>query len=258
ALVGAAASIPSGLPHSSADFYLQAAATWANAYIHGPEDGADTLNLYDVSGLAHFELFRALEHAESPGSLAVSQTDLIADLKKQLDGAVNLAKVDPFDYGTDWAVSDSVTHGAGLSIMASEYGFLTADNTYAVYATRWLDAILGANAWGTSFIVGDGSVFPQCMQHQVANLIGSLNGSPPVLKGALVEGPNSAGSTGLLDGMRTCPVDGSDSFAQFNGNGAVYIDNVQSFATVEPAIDLTAPSPLAFAWIVAGAPTATR
>jgi endoglucanase len=92
------------------------------------------------------------------------------------------------------------------------------------------------------------------MQHQLANLVGSTGGQPPILKGALVEGPNSAGSSGLVDGMITCPPDGSDRFAQFNGNGAVYIDNVQSFATVEPAIDLTAPSPLAFAWRIAGVP----
>jgi hypothetical protein len=32
---------------------------------------------------------------------------------------------------------------------------------------------------------------------------------------------------------------------------------VQSFSTVEPAIDLTASSPLAFAWQIAGAPSGT-
>ncbi|HYL99455.1 MAG TPA: glycoside hydrolase family 9 protein, partial [Blastocatellia bacterium] len=258
ALAKAASSLPAGLPHSDTAFYLQAAATWASAYIHGPEDAADTLNLYDVSGLAHFELFRAISNAGNPAGLAVSRSDLLGDLKKQLDGAVSLARTDPFGYGTDWAVSDSVAHGAGLSIMASEYDFLTATDTYSAYAVRWLDAILGANAWGTSFIVGDGDLFPRCMQHQVANLAGSLDGAAPVLKGALVEGPNSSGSTGLVDGMRNCPVDSSDSFAQFNGNGAVYVDNVQSFATVEPAIDLTAPSPLAFEWLAAGAPAATQ
>jgi hypothetical protein len=52
--------------------------------------------------------------------------------------------------------------------------------------------------------------------------------------------------------MNACPADGSDLFAQFNGGGAKFQDNVESFSTVEPAIDLTATSPLAFARQMAG------
>jgi endoglucanase len=44
--------LPAGLPHSDPNFYLTAAAKWANAYITGPNDATDTLNLYDVTGLA--------------------------------------------------------------------------------------------------------------------------------------------------------------------------------------------------------------
>jgi endoglucanase len=47
-----------------------------------------------------------------------------------------------------------------------------------------------------------------------------------------------------------------DVFAQFNGK-AVYKDFVQSYSTVEPAIDLTASSFLAFSWQMAGAPAGT-
>jgi hypothetical protein len=92
------------------------------------------------------------------------------------------------------------------------------------------------------------------MQHQPANLLGSKNGTFPVLAGAVVEGPNSTSSSGLLTGMMTCPPGGGDSFKAFNGNGAKYKDNVQSYSTVEPAIDLTAASMLMFSWRIAGAP----
>jgi hypothetical protein len=79
-----------------------------------------------------------------------------------------------------------------------------------------------------------------------------------VLAGAVVEGPSAAASSGLVEGMRECPGDGADSFAAFNGE-AVYEDNVQSFSTVEPAIDLTASSPLAFSWQAASpAPPGAR
>jgi endoglucanase len=51
--------------------------------------------------------------------------------------------------------------------------------------------------------------------------------------------------------MVTCPVNGVDQFAPFNGSSALFQDNVQSWSTDEPAIDLTATSPLAFAWQIA-------
>jgi endoglucanase len=64
-------------------FYLQSAAHWAHAYITGPNDAADTLNLYDVSGVAHYELYNALTKAGNPGGLEVTQTDLLSDLKQR-------------------------------------------------------------------------------------------------------------------------------------------------------------------------------
>lgn len=249
-------SLPGGLPHTDPNFYLTAAAKWANAYITGPNDAADTLNLYDVSGLAHYELYRALALAGNPNGtgLATNQTALLADLKKQLDKAVAQAAKDPFGFGFPWAAYDTTSHGGGLVVMANEYDNLTGSTAYTAYGQRWLANVLGTNAWGTSLIVGDGSTFPDCMQHQVANLVGSLNGTPPVLKGAAVEGPNTIATKGALSGMIACPPNGVDTFAQFNGNGAVYKDNVQSYSTVEPAVDLTASSFLAFSWTIAGAP----
>ncbi len=250
-------TLPAGLPHTDPMFYLTAAANWAHVYITGPNDATDTLNLYDVSGLAHYELHRAIALAGNPSGLAVSQAALLADLQKQLNKATTQAGTDPFGFGFPWNVYDTTSHGAGLAVMASEYTFLSNTNTYTDFGNRWLANILGTNAWGTSLIVGDGSTFPDCMQHQVANLVGSLNGSPPVLAGAAVEGPNSFAAKGTLTNMRACPPNGVDVFAQFNSRAAVYQDFVQSFSTVEPAIDLTASSPLAFAWQIAGAPSGT-
>ena len=201
-----ASSLPMGLPHNDGMFYLQKAAHWANAYITGPNDAADTLNLYDVSGLAHFELYRALGLAGNPAGLETTQAALLADLKKQLDKAVAQGNTDPFGFGFPWNTYDTTSHGGGLAVMAAEYTYLTGMNTYTDNANRWLGNILGANAWGTSLIVGNGTTFPHCMQHQVANLAGSLNGSPPLLSGAAVEGPNSVAAKGTLSGMIACPI----------------------------------------------------
>jgi endoglucanase len=252
ALVAAGGSPPAGLHHTDPAFYLQSAAVWANAYITGPNDAADTLNLYDVSGLAHFELDRAMTAAGNPAGLATTHAALRGDLKKALDGALAQGATDPFGFGFPWNVWDTTTHGAGLSVMASEYDQLTGTSTYAAQADRWLANVVGANAWGLSLIVGTGSIFPKCIQHQLANISGSLDGTGPVLAGAAVEGPNGGATTGSLSGMRACPANGVDVYAAFNGKTAQFKDNVESYSNTEPAIDLTATSPLAFARQAAG------
>jgi endoglucanase len=252
-----ATGLPAGLPHTDPTFYLQKAATWAHAYITGPNDASDTLNLYDVSGLAHFELYRAMVLAGNPTGLATTEAALLADLKKQLDKAVTQAGKDPFGFGFPWNTYDTTSHGGGLVVMANEYDFLTSSTAYAAFGNRWQANVLGANAWGTSLIIGDGGTFPLCMQHQVTNLVPVPPNGPPFLLGAAVEGPNSFAAKGSLTNMVACPPNGVDTFATFNGNGAVFQDNVQSFSTVEPAIDLTATSFLGFSWEVGGAPSGT-
>jgi len=52
--------------------------------------------------------------------------------------------------------------------------------------------------------------------------------------------------------MRNCPPDDSDAFAAFNSTKGKFRDDIESFSTVEPAVDLTATSPVAFARIAAG------
>lgn len=237
---------PAALPHSNPSFYLERAVGWAHAYAEHAGTG-EPLNLYDVSGLAHFELVRALRLAGDPPASASTEAQLIAGLKGELDRAVAQSSGDPFGFGFPWAEADTASHGDGLSVMASEYDELTGTASYQVYADRWLANVLGANAWGMSFILGDGSAFPACPSDQLANLAGSLDSSPPVLAGAVVEGPSDAASKGRVAGMRRCPPGGGDALARFNAK-AVFKDDVQSYTTVEPAIDLSASSPLAFAW----------
>ena len=247
------AALPAGLTHTQPLYYLEEAAHWASAYIAHNRGGGEGLNLYDVSGLAHFELVRALRQTGFPTGLAVSEAQLIASLGQELQNAVAQTHHDPFGFGFPWASADTASHGDGLSVMASEYDDLTDENTYEALADRWLGNVLGANPWGSSFVIGDGSTFPDCPQHQVANIVGSLNGSPPVLAGAVVEGPSNETSAGKLEGMRPCPAQGGNAFSQFNGAKAKYEDNVQAFTNTEPAIDLTASSMLAFAWQISSA-----
>lgn len=252
--LSSAGQLPGGVGHTEASYYLSQAAHWAKAYIGHSKRSSEPLNLYDVSGLAHYELVHALRASGSPLGLEVSEAQLIANLRLQLSAAVKQASGDPFGFGYPWNTADSASHGDGLAVMAGEYEQLSGDRSFHDAATGWLANVLGANAWGASLIVGDGTSFPHCPQHQVANLAGSLDGSGPALAGAVVEGPSDEKSAGEVEGMRACPSTAGDPFSRFN-NRAVFADEVQSYTTVEPAIDLTASSPLAFAWQVGLAPS---
>jgi endoglucanase len=264
---GGAENLPAGLPQTDPMHYLRQAAQFAKNYTTNIYDAgfADTLNLYDVSGLAHFELYRALEMAGNPSGLAVSQSSIRKQFLQQVSDAVTQAGTDPWGFGYQWNSGDLTSHGAGLSVMASEAHYLTQSKSYDINSQRWLANILGTNAWGSSFIVGDGSTFPNCIQHQVANLVGAQDGSSggtPVLWGAASEGPSSSATSGVVDGMILCPANGVDTFKKFNGNDgafdasqkAVYQDNMQSYSTTEPAIDLTASSFLMWSWRLAQHP----
>src|SRR5580698_143215 len=265
---GGAKNLPAGLLHTNSMDYLEQAATFAHNYITRIYDQGftDTLNLYDVSGLAHFELYRALALAGNPPGLAVSESRIRTQLLRQVDDAITQSRTDAWGFGYVWSYGDTTSHGAGLSVMASEAAYLTNAKRYDTYAQRWLANVLGANSWGSSFIVGDGTTFPNCIQHQVANLAGALNGTSggtPVLWGAATEGPSSSATSGVLDGMILCPANGVDTFRQFNGNDgafnrsqvAVYQDNMQSYTTTEPGIDLTSTSFLMWSWRMAGHPS---
>jgi endoglucanase len=265
---GGAKNLPAGLPHTNPMDYLKQAAQFAQSYITNIyEPGfTDTLNLYDVSGLAHFELYRALDMAGNPTGLAISQSGIRKQLLQQVSDAIEQAGTDPWGFGYEWSSGDTTSHGAGLAVMASEAYYLTQSKSYDIYSQRWLANILGANSWGSSFIVGDGITFPNCIQHQVANLAGALDGTSggvPVLWGAASEGPTSYTTSGIVTGMILCPANGVDTFKKFNGNPgpfdpsqeALYQDNMQSYSTTEPAIDLTSTSFLMWSWRMAKHPS---
>jgi hypothetical protein len=101
-------------------------------------------------------------------------------------------------------------------------------------------------------VVGAGTVYPHCMQSEIANLAGSLTGRGNIQLGATTDGPSSPDNfvgLGTVDGMRACS---AGHFAPFNTKAAAYEDNVVSWPSVEPADDYTANSLMAFALGAAG------
>ncbi len=228
--------------HRSPSGWLKAGAHWANAYIKDDAvDDPDTFNLYDTSALAHADLARAVTAANAK-ALAGTRTAVVADLARQLRGAQAAAAKDPFAASGDVDDFDVDSHTFGVVASAGWYHELTGRTTFDALAGTERGWLLGANAWGRSFMVGVGQAYPRCMQHQVADLSGSLDGSAPLVLGAVVNGPNNAddfegGLGGLQDGMRACSVAG---LTAFDGHGSRYVDDVRSWQTDEPALDMTA------------------
>jgi len=215
--------------------YLTDAAKFAKGYL--ASETADTLNLYDTSALAHADLIRALAAGGNP-TVAVTPATLIADLKRQLQSAATKATADPFHAGGDYNNFDVDSHTFGLMATEALYKEASRDASFDGFATQQRDWLFGANAWGTSFMVGEGSTYPQCMQHQVSNLAHSS------AVGAVVNGPNDitqfdGGLGDFQDGMVICPADQKDAFAQFSTTTSEYVDDVRSWQAVEPALDMT-------------------
>ena len=238
-----------GDPRSAA--WLRAGSRWARAYL-AAEAGDDTFNLYDTSALAHADLVRAIRAAGRPGGLALGEGKLLADLRAQLRRGEARAAHDPFGAAAVYDDFDAAPHTFGLVATAELYRSLSGDRRFAGFATHQRDWALGANPWGASLMIGAGRDFPHCPQHVVANLSGSLTGRWPLLRGAVVNGPNDASlfSDGLgefFDEGHTCPPRGGDAYSAFTGRGSRFVDDVRSWQTVEPAIDFTAAAALAFA-----------
>ncbi|GAC1318186.1 MAG: glycoside hydrolase family 9 protein [Thermoleophilaceae bacterium] len=237
------------LPHQDPNIYLEPAATWADAYMTTKLAGEDSLNLYDVSTLAHYDLYRVMQATGHTSDLETDASELLRDLHDQLSLGSRLAARDPFGLANPAGASDTVPHALGYAVEARLYDRLIGKGSFEHFAAGELDWVLGRNAWGSSFVVGSGSTFPHCLSHQIANLSGSRTGRGAILTGAVVDGPNELGSLrglGAPDGYLRCPR-GRDRFSEFDGHGVGYRDDVRSGSTSEPTDDYTALSLLAFA-----------
>jgi hypothetical protein len=167
-------------------------------------------------------------------------------------GLPSTAKGDPFGLGTALGDSDASPHAFGLYITDALYREYGGSGAYQAFAQQQLNFALGANAWGSSFVVGAGSTFPHCMQSEIANLEGALTGHGSIQVGATSDGPSSTPNfTGLgtVQGMRAC---GSGNYGAFDTPAVSYEDNVVSWPSVEPADDYSVASLYAFALGAAG------
>jgi endoglucanase len=233
-----------GAPAARVHADLLTAARWARAYI--AQGHSDTFNLYDDGAVAEAELLQAMRQAGSWWS-PIAPGALLGDLAAQLRAGQAQAQGDPFGLGAQLGASDASPHAFGLFITDALYQKYGGSRQFESFAQQQLNFALGANGWGSSFVVGAGTVFPHCMQSEIANLAGSLTGSGRIQLGATTDGPSDPANfsgLGTVSGMRACS---AGHFGPYNTKTAAYEDNVVSWPSVEPADDYTANSLLAFA-----------
>ncbi|MCD4533684.1 glycoside hydrolase family 9 protein [Nocardioides sp. cx-169] len=240
ALAGQALKVPLGRQRAD----LRRAAQWARAYLRSPRHGWYTLARDDQSALAHADLVRALD-AHPDLRLAVTRADLTGDLAAQLRIA-RTRYADPLAFGGD--EDPGADFAFGVAVTERRYRELTGDGSFAALGGSLRDWVLGANAWGTSLVIGAGSTFPRCPHHQIANILAARPGSDGTLLGAVSNGPAEAaafrdlGRPGAY--ARRCAA--GSGWAAFDGQGARYRDDARAYAATEPAIDYVAVSVLAF------------
>ncbi|WP_162833482.1 glycoside hydrolase family 9 protein [Streptomyces sp. CB09001] len=223
------------------------AVDWARAALR--EERGGTLGPADVSALAHADV---LTSAAPDADLAAA---LKAELRRQVETGQERAAGDPFRSGVIPTDFDAAPNTFGLLATAELYARVTGDHRFDDFAAQQRAWVFGANAWGTSFVVGAGDVFPHCLQHQVANLAMSRTGHGDILRGAVVNGPNDADllkEPDTFDGSRPCsfaPEGGP--WSRYDGHGAGYVDDVRAWQTVEPADDFTSTALYALSLTVA-------
>ena len=225
------------------------AATWPRAGHSGPASTSrrgrrDTLNLYDTSALAHADLAAALRRRTAAPT---RQNAPDWDLRAQLERGAS-ARLRPVRAGR--STTTSTPHRTRSAGRHAE--LYAARRATPLRRLRRGAAGLGARRQPVGRVTHDRrrEDFPHCPQHVVANLSGHQDGTPPVLVGAVVNGPNPAGlfADGIDDFFsngHACPAGGGDALKPFNGHGSRFVDNVSAWQTVEPAIDFDAVAALA-------------
>ena len=180
----------------------------------------EPLNLYDVSGLAHYELVRAIARAGRPGRLAVSEAQLIGDLAQAARTAVAQAAQRPVRLRLPVGhrrhrLTRRRAVGDGLRVRK-----LTGETTLRRGAERWL-ATYSARTRGarrSSSATAPLPRLPPAPGRQHRRLARRL------AAGARGRGRRGAGdetSRGRLAACAAAPPTGGDAFARFN-SAAVY------------------------------------
>jgi hypothetical protein len=222
--------------------WARQATHWAK--VNADNAGTDSLSVYDLSVVADAELDRLLT-ATPVADAEISTDGLRDDLRRRLDAGVAAAAADPLGAAAGSGGSDYAARQLGYAVTAALYQRMSGDNRYAAFGTAQRGVALGANGWGTSLVIGAGTIYPRCPHDQIASL--TSPGGALSMIGAVVNGPNTATRIHELLPQTTASPCAAGQFKIYDRADADYVDDVRVSANSEPSIDFTATGMLAFA-----------
>ena len=184
---------------------------------------------YPFMNVGHFRLYDLVE----PRLKRI----LATYYRDQIELCLRAGERNPYRIGVPfiWCSNNLTT---ALATQCLLYEKVTGDQRYKAFTNKQRDWLLGRNPWGTSMFTEIGSVYPKDV-HLMANKL--LKRS---IRGGLVDGPVY---TRIFNSLKGVSISEPDPFAPFQGELAVYHDDIKDYSTNEPTLDGTASAILLFA-----------
>lgn len=197
------------------------------------KDQTKHYQFYPFMNIGHFRLYELVDRD--------FKKILAGYYREGIEHCVEMAKKNPYRIGVPFIwCSNNLT--VALATQLLMYERMTDDDQFRDFAAKQRDWLLGRNPWGFSMFTDIGSVFPKDV-HLMANKL--LKRS---IRGGLVDGPVYERIFKSLKGVGLR--DNTDPLAQFQGELAVYHDDINDYSTNEPTMDGTASAILL--WALAG------
>jgi endoglucanase len=184
---------------------------------------------YPFMNAGHFRLYDLVDKK--------FQKTLAGYYREGIEQCVARGNKNPYRIGVPfiWCSNNLTTALATQCLM---YELMTGDAQYHEFATKQCDWLLGRNPWGTSMFTDLGAVSPKD-PHLMANKI-----LHRTIRGGLVDGPVYER---IFKSLKGVTVTEPDPFAPFQGELAVYHDDIKDYSTNEPTMDGTASAILLWA-----------
>lgn len=149
-----------------------------------------------------------------------------------IKACIAMGKKNPYQAGVPfiWCSNNLLT---ALATQCLFYERMSGDKEFAQFSAEQRDWLLGRNPWGTSMFTGIplGGVYPHHPHLMTTKITGRS------IRGGLVDGPVYER---IFKGLKGVGITEPDPFAAFQGELAVYHDDLHDYSSNEPTMDGTA------------------
>ena len=184
---------------------------------------------YPFINLGHFRLYAVADRK--------LKALLASYYREGIEQCITMARKNPYRIGVPfiWCSNNLTT---ALATQCLLYERMTGDARYRLFAANQRDWLLGRNPWGTTMFTEIGQVFPKD-PHLMANKL-----LHRTIRGGLVDGPVYER---IFKSLKGVGISEPDPLAPFQGELAVYHDDIKDYSTNEPTMDGTASAILLWA-----------